>query len=65
MKTFLKYKYKDNIFFVDRLNINKEIGEWLDTNNIPQTEFNKVEFVTQVLEREKLKYIFVMMIMQR
>ena len=51
MRTFLKYKYKDNIFFVGRLNINKEIGEWLDTNNIPQTEFNKVEFVTQVVER--------------
>ena len=47
---FFRYEYKGTYIDVDRFNVNKELGKWLDDNNIPQSEFvNKFSQFTQLL----------------
>jgi len=48
---FFRYEYKGTYIDVDRLNVNRELGKWLDDNNIPQSEFVNIKFVSQMVNR--------------
>tara|TARA_R100001244_G_scaffold52451_1_gene45505 strand:+ start:198 stop:356 length:159 start_codon:yes stop_codon:yes gene_type:complete len=49
MKSWYRFEYKGQEINVSRFGTNAQIGKWLDDNNIPQSEFPKVKFVTQMV----------------
>ena len=52
MKSWYRFEYKGQEINVSRFGTNAQIGKWLDDNNIPQSEFPKVKFVTQMVGEE-------------
>ena len=49
MYSWLRYKYKDD--FIDTsLHNNNGIMDYIEKNNIPETEFKNFKFVSQMVE---------------
>ena len=49
MYSWLRYKYKDDFIDTSLFN-NKGIMDYIEKNNIPETEFKNFKFVSQMVE---------------